>query len=97
MKHLTIACMLSAVCWIGLVPTPASAQTKCIEGKTRSGVCVNPLLAAVMRRTAIIFAQPKISRTAFPVLPSADRAYRYPNQLIPNPLKSTPVTGAPIL
>ena len=44
-----------------------------------------------MREVAIIFSQPKISQTAFPVLPSGDRAYRYPNQLIPDPLKPSPI------
>ena len=34
-------------------------------------------------QAAVIFSQPKISLTAYPVLPSADRLYRYPNQLNP--------------
>jgi hypothetical protein len=68
----------------------ASAQVKCAEGKTARGECVNPALAAAMRQTAIIFSQPKISQTAFPILPAQDLMYRYPHQLIPTPLKPAP-------
>jgi hypothetical protein len=57
---------------------------------------VNPLLAAGMRQIGIIFSQPKISQTAYPVLPSADRRFRYPNQLIPDPLRPAPCCGPPV-
>lgn len=73
-----------------LALTPAGAQVKCPEGKTVTGDCVNPALAAAMRLTAIIFSQPKISQTAFPILPVEDYSYRYPHQLIPTPLKPAP-------
>jgi len=46
-------------------------------------------------QAAVIFSQPKISFTAYPVLPSADRLYRYPNQLIPDQLPVTPIGPAP--
>jgi hypothetical protein len=58
----------------------------CREGRTFSGECVNAGLAESMRQTAIIFSQPKLSQTAYPVLPGEDWLYRYPNQLIPDPL-----------
>jgi hypothetical protein len=87
------------ILYAGLLPTlgfllaagSANAQVKCPEGKTSQGECVNPALAITMRQSAIIFSQPKISQTAFPILPTADRLYRYPNQLIPTPLKPAPV------
>jgi hypothetical protein len=41
----------------------------------------------------IIFSQPKLSYTAYPVLPSSDGLYRYPNQLNPDPLKPSRTTG----
>jgi hypothetical protein len=72
------------------------AQVKCPEGKAFSGSCVNPALAASMRQTSIIYSQPKLSQTAFPVLPAGDLEYRYPHALIPNPLKPAPAfTAAP--
>lgn len=42
----------------------------------------------------MIFSQPKISYTAFPVLPNADTIYHYPHQLIPDPLGSTSAAPA---
>ena len=72
------------------------AQVKCPEGKAFSGKCVNPALAASMRLTSVIYSQPKLSQTAFPVLPSGDLEFRYPHALIPNPLKPAPAfTAAP--
>ena len=81
--------MLTTAC-IFLLLDAAGAQVKCPEGKSMNGDCVNAGLAATMRQTAIIFSQPKISQTTFPILPAADHLYRYPNQLIPDPLKPAP-------
>jgi hypothetical protein len=68
----------------------------CREGRTAGGECVNAGLSESMRETAIIFSQPKLSQTAYPVLPGGDWLYRYPNQLIPDPLlapaRRTPTT-----
>jgi hypothetical protein len=69
----------------------ANAQRICAEGRTAGGDCVNPVLAAGARQAAVIFSQPKISATAYPILPVLDRQYRYPNQLIPDQLKMTPI------
>jgi hypothetical protein len=87
---LTLACSLAL--WSGT----ANAQVRCKEGRLTKELCANASLATAMREVAIIFSQPKISQTAFPVLPSGDRAYRYPNQLIPDPLKPSPI-GTPII
>ena len=73
----------------------ASAQeATCAAGRASGQQCVDAELAMLARQSAVIFSQPKISHTAFPVLPSADRLYRYPNQLIPDQLRITPV-GTP--
>ncbi|HLX14856.1 MAG TPA: hypothetical protein VKS24_06570 [Bradyrhizobium sp.] len=53
----------------------AEAQVHCFEGKTASGECVNPRLASVMRKQAIILSQPKISDTTPLNLPSEDAFY----------------------
>lgn len=92
----SLACagLLATACLMVLWPGAAGAQERCAEGRTASGQCVNAPLAENARLTAIIFAQPKISMTAFPVLPSGDANYRYPNQLIPDPLKPS-ATGTP--
>lgn len=44
----------------------ALAQTRCPEGRTTSGACVNGGLARAMRDRAIIFSQPKLSYTGAP-------------------------------
>lgn len=85
---------LVALCLFVLWPESCRAQGRCAEGRTASGQCVNASLAGDARKTAIIFSQPEISQTAFPILPSGDATYRYPNALIPNPLKPAP-TGIP--
>jgi hypothetical protein len=77
--------LLATVCGFLLLPGAANAQGKCAEGRTASGECVNESLAATMRQSAGIFAQPKLSYTAYPILPADDWFYRYPNQLIPDP------------
>jgi hypothetical protein len=75
----------------------ASAQVRCDGGRTAAGECVNRELTTSARQSSVIFSQPKISRTAFPVLPSLDSLFRYPHQLIPDQLRITPtVTAAPI-
>ncbi|HSL78065.1 MAG TPA: hypothetical protein VK877_00265 [Pseudolabrys sp.] len=96
MKRIVYPGLLATLGWLALWPAIADAQERCPEGRAVGGVCANPLLLGAMREVAIIFSQPKISQTAFPVLPSADRAYRYPNQLIPDPLKPAPTAGPPI-
>src|SRR5262249_10643460 len=80
----------------GLGAGPALAQENaCSAGRTAGQECIDPGLFALALQAAVIFSQPKISHTAFPVLPSADRLYRYPNQLIPDQLRITPVGTPP--
>jgi hypothetical protein len=50
-----------------LVSDRALAQTRCPEGRTASGACVNRGLAAALRDRAIVFTQPKLSYTGAPV------------------------------
>ena len=81
---------VAVFCVLALAGSCANAQVPCAEGRAANGSCVNPGLAFVTRQSSIIFSQPKISRTAFPVLPVQDLQYRYPNQVTPNPAKPTP-------
>jgi hypothetical protein len=90
MRRIILTSSVTAVSCLLLLSSAANAEVKCPEGKTAAGDCVNPALAAAMRQTAIIFSQPKISQTAFPILPAADLIYRYPHQLIPSPLRPAP-------
>ena len=86
---------LSAVAF-GLLPDVTVAQSSCPEGRTASGQCVNAGLAESMRQAGVIYSQPKLSYTAYPVLPSLDFVFRYPHQLNPDPLKpSSGGTSAP--
>ena len=92
MKRIITAQLLLALCTVA--PGIAGAQGACTEGRTSSGECVNPGLADAMRQAAIIYSQPKLSYTHYPVLPSLDWIFRYPNQLNPNP--ATPSAIAPV-
>lgn len=93
MSRIRSALLLAFVGAIALQPILARAEASCAEGKTVSGECVDAGLAAEARQAAIIFSQPKISYTAFPVLPNGDPAYRYPNQLIPDLQKPSAFGG----
>jgi hypothetical protein len=84
--------LLLALC--AVAPSVAGAQGACAEGRTSSGECVNPGLADAMRQAAVIYSQPKLSYTHYPVLPSLDWIFRYPNQLNPDPAR--PSTVAPV-
>jgi len=100
MKRIITAQLLLALC--AVAPGAAGAQAACTEGRTSSGECVNPGLADAMRQAAIIYSQPKLSYTHYPVLPSLDWIFRYPNQLNPDPLKPSAIApvgagGAPII
>ena len=87
MRRALSAVLLGTVGWLLLSPGVADAQVNCPEGRTAGGQCVNAALAGAMRQIGIIFSQPKMSQTAYPVLPADDPLYRYPNQLNPDPLK----------
>jgi hypothetical protein len=76
---------------IGAASSMADAAPRCPEGRTAAGECINPGLALNARRSSIMFAQPKLSATAFPVLPSSDSLYRYPHDLIYGPQGPAPI------
>ena len=88
-------CAVAATASSILLPLEASAQSNCAAGIAANGECVNASMAAGAVQTAVIFSQPKISLTAYPVLPSLDRLYRYPNELNPTQLPRTPVGPGP--
>lgn len=69
MKRLIGIVLASSLC------SPAFAQPPCPEGHTLSGACVKPDLAESVRKTVMVFTQPKISYTAPSVLPSEDGIY----------------------
>jgi hypothetical protein len=73
-----------------IAPSSVQAQGACPGGRMASGQCINPLFADAMRQTTIVFSQPKISYSHYPVLPSLDWKYRYPSSLNPDPLKPSP-------
>jgi hypothetical protein len=78
-----------------LAPAVAAAQRACPDGRTASGECVNAGLAESMRQAGVIYSQPKLSSTAYPVLPALDYTFRYPHQLNPDPLTPS-ATGSPV-
>lgn len=79
----TILIGVLALIFLGAAPHPATAQKAACPGgevKTARGDCVNPALSASLRLRAILMSQPRISKTAFPIPPSQDRAYPRPNE-----------------
>ena len=89
--------LLAAGAIVALASGAVSAQEHaCSSGRTIGQECIDPGLLTLALQSAVIFSQPKISHTAFPVLPSADRMYRYPNQLIPDQLGITLVGRPPV-
>lgn len=58
-----------------LLAGSAKAENRCFEGRTASGECVNAGLAHVMRHSAIVRVQPKITLNAPLNLPSEDSFY----------------------
>jgi hypothetical protein len=95
MKNILSCALAASLAAFVAAPGATQAQAKCLEGKTATGECVNPGLAEALRQTAIILSQPKISLTHYPVLPSDDRKYRYPNELNPDQLRPSAV-GIPV-
>jgi hypothetical protein len=86
--------MLATALSLPLAP-PAFARTKCDGHVTAQGDCVSREKAAHARRSAVIRSQPKSSESAYPVLPSEDTDYRYPNQLNPDPNRPTRIGRVP--
>jgi hypothetical protein len=78
---------LAALALLAAGGSVVNAQPRCPEGRTAAGDCVDPNFAVAQRQAAVIFSQPKLSYTAFPILPVQDRTYRYPNELIPDFLR----------
>jgi hypothetical protein len=91
MTRLAAAALLAATC--AALPGTAFAQGTCPAGRAANGQCVNAAFAAAVTQSAVITSQPKLSYTHYPVLPSFDWIFRYPNQLNPDPLKPSPTTG----
>jgi hypothetical protein len=85
MTRLIATALLATVC--ALTPSAVAAKGSCPDGRTASGRCLNPAFAESVRQTGVIYSQPKISRTHYPVLPSLDRRFRHPNELNPDQLK----------
>jgi hypothetical protein len=71
------------------------AQATCPDGRTSAGQCVNGPLADSMRQASVIYSQPKLSYTHYPILPVLDWIFRYPNQLNPNPQPPSPLNTYP--
>jgi hypothetical protein len=74
MRTVALVFMVGATLFVAFAAV-AEPQVHCSEGKTASGECVNPRLASVMRKQAIILSQPKISDTTPLNLPSEDAFY----------------------
>jgi hypothetical protein len=64
-----MATLLGSIC-------SATAQGRCPEGRAANGACIKPNLLHAVRKSTIAEAQPKLSFTAPPVLPSEDYEYR---------------------
>jgi hypothetical protein len=87
MKRILVVSAALAAAFGAACTVPSLAQTGCLEGRTASGQCVNAGLASAVQQIGVIFSQPKISYTAFPLLPSGDTQFRYPYNLIPDQMR----------
>jgi hypothetical protein len=63
------------ICGLAMLSAPALGQTKCPDGMTAGGKCVEGSLAAAMRERVRVFTQPRLSYTGPAVGP--DTAHRY--------------------
>jgi hypothetical protein len=86
---------LLTTAFLALSFSPAFAQKHCDGHVSANGDCVNAAAAADARRAAVIRSQPKISETAYPVLPTDDVHYRYPNALTTTPGGTTRIGVVP--
>lgn len=93
-RFLQVSLMVAAAS-LTTLPGAASAQIRCGGGVAANGDCVNEAMAMSAIQAAVIYSQPKISFTAYPVLPSLDRLYRYPYQLNPNQFRGPPLGPGP--
>jgi hypothetical protein len=96
MRNILACALLASLAAFVAAPGAAHAQANCLEGRTASGQCVNPGLAQAMQQNGVIFSQSKISQTHYPVLPSDDGRYRYPNELNPDQAKPSAVGPPPV-
>jgi hypothetical protein len=94
MKRLLSAAILATAASV-VLPGAAGAQSFCPEGFSPSGQCSNTTIPQVLQQIGIIFSHSQISQQHYPLLPNGDPHYRYPNQLIPNPLVPSH-TGTPV-
>jgi hypothetical protein len=58
-----------------LTASESRAQTRCLEGKTAAGTCVDASLSSIMRQNVRVFTQPRLSYSGGAVAPSDDRRY----------------------
>jgi len=65
-----------------LLCTPGHALPPCSEGRTLSGKCVNVQLSQNLRKRVTVYTQMKISKTAPIFLPSKDRDYLLPRDVL---------------
>lgn len=77
MKHSSLVQFVGCAVALAAVATvePAVAQTICPEGRTLSGACINPGLAASSRARAILATQEKFSYSARLVPPTLYSLY----------------------
>jgi hypothetical protein len=66
---------LVLVSQITLLAPAAVAQSRCPEGQTASGACVDPELGSTMRERVRVFTQPRLSYTGPAVAPSTEKKY----------------------
>src|SRR6185436_11399468 len=53
----------------------AAQETKCLEGRTAKGTCVDASLSTLARERTRVFGQPRLSYSGAAVAPRADRRY----------------------
>lgn len=95
MMRLSRLSLIAAAASFALSPLAGSAQAACAFGHAANGDCVNETMATAAITAAVIFSQPKISFSAYPILPQRDLLLRYPHELNPTQFPPTRVGPGP--
>jgi hypothetical protein len=75
MRNFRAYVLIAAASGLVLSSAVARTETRCLEGRTAAGTCVDASLAHSMRQGVRVFTQPRLSYSGPAVAPSADRQY----------------------
>lgn len=75
MQIAKVSALFLGVLFLSAHPLHAQSQPPCLEGRTKSGACIDATLGSLMRETVRVHTQPRLSYSGHPIAPSSDRRY----------------------